>query len=406
MRAFYSYGVALLILLVVAVWMGTGTLVIGGNGPGKGERPVVSLVEKNGGPLTTLVADSGINAEPESEDHVDPALTIAERNDQKGSGTAAAPRSVRIETLTARPMPIEVDLRGRTQPKNMVTVVAQTAGTVTKVSVQKGESVAAGDVLCTLDQGARQAAVTQAQASVDQAQTAYDANQALVKKGVAASNTSLALESALKGARAQLQNAQIELERTEIKTDIAGIVQAPVATVGTTLAMGGPCATVVQLDPMLFASSVPEARIAAAKVGLEATVRTVTGATAEGEVSYVASTADDATRTFPIEISVPNPDGRILGGVTADATVKVGVAPAHLLPQSVLTLDDKGVLGIRTVEDGDKVAFHPVNIVKDTTEGVWVVGLPAKINVITVGQEYVKAGETVDARTAEGELPQ
>jgi multidrug efflux system membrane fusion protein len=276
---------------------------------------------------------------------------------------------------------------------------------VQQVNVQKGQTVAAGDVLCTLDQGSRQAAVSQAQASVDQAQTAYDANQALVKKGLAATNTSLALESALKAAKSQLQNAQLDLDRTQIKTDIAGVVQAPITSVGSTLGMGAPCATVVQLDPMLFTGSVPEARIAAAKVGLTATVRTVTGATAEGKVTYVAASADEATRTFPIEIEIPNPDSKIPGGVTADATVQVGVAPAHLLPQSVLTLNDEGVLGIRTVEDGDKVAFHAVNIVKDTAEGVWVVGLPAKINVITVGQEYVNAGDTVDARTAEGNLP-
>jgi multidrug efflux system membrane fusion protein len=407
MRAFYSYGVALLIVLIVAVWMGTGTLVIGGNGPGKGERPVVSLVEKNGGPLTTLVADSGADhpAAEGAEPAEDPALTIAQRNDQAGNGATAAPRSVRIETLTAQPMPIEVDLRGLTKPESQVTVVAQTAGTVTKVDVEKGQTVKAGDLLCTLDQGSRQAAVTQAQAAVDQAQTAYDSNQALVKKGLAATNTSLALESALKGAKAQLQNAQIELDRTQIKSDIAGVVQAPVASVGSTLAMGGPCATVVQLDPMLFTGSVPEARMAAARIGLKATVKTVTGATAEGKVTYIASTADPATRTFPVEIEIPNPDGKILGGVTADATVEVGVAPAHLLPQSVLTLDDDGVLGIRTVENGNTVAFHPVNIVKDTTDGVWVVGLPTKINVITVGQEYVKSGEIVDARTAEGDLP-
>ena len=65
----------------------------------------------------------------------------------------------------------------------------------------------------------------------------------------------------------------------------------------------------------------------------------------------------------------------------------------------MLPLDDNGVLGIRTVEDGSKVAFHAVNIVKDTREGVWVVGLPETINVITVGQEYVQPGQVVDAKT-------
>lgn len=398
MRAIYSYGVALVIVLVLAVWMATGTLVDGGHGPGNGEKPVVSLIEKNGGPLTDAVDKSGINKGVSSEG-IDPAETIAERNDAGGNGANAKPRSVRIAIVHAQPMPIDVDLRGRTKASAQVSVVAQTAGIVTEVNVQKGQVVKAGDTLCTLDKGARQLAVDQAKAAVDQAQTAYDSNQALVKKGLAAQNTALAAQSALAGAKTALEQAQLELDRATIKTDVAGTVSTPLATVGSMLTVGTPCATVVQLDPMLFVATVPEAKIGYARLGLPADVTTVTGAKASGKVTYIAPTADDATRSFPIEISIPNPDNKIQDGVTASATVNVGTAPAQVLPQSVLTLDDNGVLGIRTVEDGNKVAFHAVTIVKDTREGVWVVGLPETIKVITVGQEYVEPGQVVDAQT-------
>jgi multidrug efflux system membrane fusion protein len=407
MRAIYSYGLALLIVLGIAVWMGSGTLVTGGKGPGNGEKPVVSLVEKNGGPLTSAIEGSGINAKVEqAATSGNPELTIAERNEAGGNGQTPAPRSVRIETISAQPMPITVPLRGRTQARAVVTVVAQTSGVIQSVSVTKGQSVKAGDLLCTLDQGARKAAVDQAQAAVAQAQQAYDSNEALVNKGLAAPNTTLQVEAALQSAKANLESAQLELARTEIRTEVAGVVQDPLATAGSMLAVGAPCATIVQLDPMLFTASVPEAKIGYAKVGLTADVSTITGQKAEGKVTYVAAVADDATRSFPIEIEFPNADGAIRDGVTADATVQVGTAPAHLLPQSALTLDDDGVLGIRTVEDGNKVAFHPVNIVQDTRQGVWVVGLPTRINLITVGQEYVQPGQIVDARTADGAQPQ
>ncbi len=402
MRAIYSYGVALIIVLVLAVWMASGTLVTGGKGPGNGERPIVSLVEEDGGPLTDTVNNLGINEHAEQEAQVDPELTIAERNAEVDGDTAPL-RSVRIDVVTAQNMPIEVPLRGRTKAKSSVSVVAQTAGIVQSVDVKKGQRVEAGDTLCTLDQGARKLAVDQAQAAVDQAQTAYDANLALVKKGIAASNTTLAVEAQLKGAQAQLQSAKLELDRTIIKTDIAGTVSDPMTTVGAMLAMGQPCATVVELDPMLFIASVPEARIQYAKVGLEAEVTTINGEKAEGTVSYIAPTADEATRSFPIEINLPNPDFELRDGVTAEAIVNVGTAPVHVLPQSVLTLDDDGLLGIRTVEDGNKVAFHPVTIIRDTRDGVWVTGLPFKVNVITVGQEFVQPGQIVDAKTADGE---
>jgi multidrug efflux system membrane fusion protein len=144
---------------------------------------------------------------------------------------------------------------------------------------------------------------------------------------------------------------------------------------------------------------VPEKHIGLAKIGLTASIKTVTGQSVEGKVTYIASQADNATRAFPVEIEIPNADFAIKDGVTAEAVVNLGSAPGHLLPQSTLTLDDDGVLGVRTVENG-VVAFHAVTIVSDTRQGVWVTGLPPVTEVITVGQESVTAGQAVKASPA------
>ena len=385
MRAIYSYGVAGLIVIGVGAWLSTGTFVAGGNGPGNGEKPIISLIDKDAETATPEHHGEG----------PDPHLTIAERVAET-SGAGAAAQSVRTVTYEVKPMAIEVPLRGRTQAKTLVSVMPQTSGTVTEVLVKKGQTVAEGDVLCRLDKGDRQAAVAQAEAAVAQAQTAVDANAELRKEGLAPKNSGLALEAALRQAQAALDNANTELARTEVKATLAGVVQDPLASVGSMAGPQAACATIVQLDPMLFKTQVPEARIAYAKVGLPATVKTVTGHSVEGKVSYIASVADAATRSFAAEIEIPNADGEVLDGITAEAIVNVGTAPAHLLPQSVLTLDDEGVLGIRAVEDS-KVAFYPVTIVQDTREGVWVTGLPPTVDVITVGQEFVIPGQTVKA---------
>ena len=151
--------------------------------------------------------------------------------------------------------------------------------------------------------------------------------------------------------RRVVDNATAELGRTKIVAKIDGVVQDPIATVGTILATAVPgadtCATIVQLDPIVFGGAVPESRINYAKVGLAASVTTVTGQTLQGKVSFVSSVADAATRTFPAEIDLPNPGNQVQAGLTATATINVGTAPAQLLPQSVLTLDDNGVMGVR-----------------------------------------------------------
>jgi len=401
MRAFFSYGVAFLIILAAGAWLSTGLLVQGGQGPGKGERHIVELVDGGkDGPVKTALENSGMLSESENHSDIDPHLTIAQRQ-QAAKGSADEARSVRIETFTAKDMPIEVPLRGQTRAKATVTASAETTGIVSAVAVTKGQSVKTGDLLCTLDQGTRQTAVAQAEATLAQAQSAYNSTKTLVEKGSAASNALLGVEASLKGAQAAVDQAKAELERTEIRAKSDGVVQDPLANVGAMLAAGSPCATIVQMNPIVFTINVPEARIGYARLGLPATVSTVTGKTAQGKVSYIASVADAATRSFPIEIEIPNADGSLQAGLTASATVNLGSTSAQLLPQSVLTLDDDGTLGVRAVENS-KVTFYPVTIVSDTREGVLVTGLPAKLDVITVGQEFVQAGQTVNAAKADG----
>jgi multidrug efflux system membrane fusion protein len=391
----YSYGIAGLIVLIAAAWLATGTLVIGGRGPGNGEQQIVGLIEDDGGPITQSLEGSGLLAHPEHDERIRPHLTIAQRVAETSGGEAPA-QSVRTVTYEVQAMPVEVQLRGRTRAKASVSVVPETQGKVDVVHVRKGQSVAAGELLCTLDQGTRQAAVAQAEASVAQARSEFEANAALRERELAPANSGLPLEAALRTAEANLLNAQAELERTEISAPVAGIVQDPLATVGDMLGPQAPCATVVQLDPMLFAGAVPEADIGHAKLGLPATITTVTGTTVEGEVSFIASSADPATRTFAVEVEFDNSDLAVRDGITAQATVDVGTAPAHLLPQSVLTLDNEGALGVRAVSGENEVQFYPVTILQDTREGVHVSGLPATVDVITVGQEFVQAGQRVN----------
>jgi multidrug efflux system membrane fusion protein len=401
MRRFYSYGLALIIIVVIGLWMASGTLIVPGSGPGKGEIPIAQAIQ--GKNAEALEGTRLVKAETPEEQAHDPALSIAERQ-AVTTGAAVPPRSVRIATYTMQAMPVEVTLRGRTKANSQISVVPETSGTLKAVAVEKGQHVDAGDLLCTLDPGTRAAAVTQAEAGLEQAQSAYEANAALRKKGLAAANSGLQLESALKAAQAALDNAKAELARTEIHAKISGVVQEPLADVGSMLGPGAPCATIVQLDPILFAGSVPEARIGYAKIGLKAKVVTVTGHTLEGEVSYISAVADPATRSFAVEITLPNADLAVRDGVTAEATVDVGTAPAHLLPQSVLTLDDDGGIGVRAVVD-EKVVFYPVTILRDTREGIWVAGLPPKVDVITVGQEFVTAGQAVVAGYGPEETP-
>ena len=79
--------------------------------------------------------------------------------------------------------------------------------------------------------------------------------------------------------------------------------------------------------------------------------------------------------------------------------------PAHKLPQTALTLDNDGNLGAR-LNIENRVQFMPVTVLRDEERGVWVAGLPEKVEVIVVGQEFVTDGQLLEVSYAPSELTQ
>ena len=358
-RINWSYVMAIAIAGGVAWWMSQGDIIRGGR------------------------ADT-TNSEPPP----------AERNAQADEERFA----VRVRTFGARDRVDALSVRGRTEADTNVSVRVETSAQIEEVLVQEGAHVKAGDVLCKLDLGARRARVLHAQARLAQARLEYDANSQLVQKGFASQTVVAAMKAELDAAQATLEEAEQEFDHAEVEAPVDGIVQSPIVEVGEVLEPGGVCATLIKPDPMLFVGQVSEREIGKLSIGDNATVATVTGQNVDGTIRYIANAADPETRTFRIEILMPNADQEIRDGLTALAEIPLPSTRAHLISPGVLVLDDAGRLGVRTLADGDKVKFMPVNILADTaSEGVWIAGLPETVTLITVGQDYVVHGEHVRA---------
>jgi multidrug efflux system membrane fusion protein len=162
--------------------------------------------------------------------------------------------------------------------------------------------------------------------------------------------------------------------------------------------VGDECATLVAIDPLLFIGQVSERSIANVTMSAKGIVSFVTGESQEAQISFVSESAEDATRTFRIEATVPNPDGSLRAGVTAVLNLPLEATPAHFVSGSVITLNDDGQVGVRIVDDTSTVRFMPVVIIGEEPNGLWLAGLPETINLITVGQDFVLDGQKVDAQ--------
>ena len=338
--------------------------------------------------FTGLPPKIGGQADPNAE-------TIAQR---EAKLTKAAFR-VRIAELQPSERTKTLNIRGRTQADSIVSVRAETGGTVESRPVIKGQMVKPGDLLCVIDKGVRATQLERAQAILVQAEEDYEANKQLVEKGFATNTKLRGLKALLDAARATLATAEQDMKRTEIRATVAGQVQTPYAEVGDNLAAGNVCVTLMESNPMLFSGQVPERDVASVSTGMDAVVSLVSGEQVKGSIRYISPVADANTRTFNIEVEIPNPDRSLRDGLTATAAIDLAPVEAYKINPSWLTLADDGRIGVRSVGTDNSVKFNPVTIIAIDEKQAWVKGLTPGLKVITLGQNYVAAGEQVEPLT-------
>jgi multidrug efflux system membrane fusion protein len=364
-----------------------------------------------------------------------------------------APQGVRVVARHSQAEVVDtaVILRGQTEAAREVNVMAETSGLVVSDPLRKGAFVEQGQLLCELDPGTRgasldealarleeaearvpgieagvpeaEARLQEALARLDEAEINARAAKALKEDGfstdtrvaataaavrsaeasVSAARAGLEIaKSGLKGAQASIRTAEAavaaarkEIDRLEVRAPFAGLLESDAAELGTLMQPGALCATIIQLDPIKLVAYVPETEVARVELGALAGAELAEGRDVAGQVTFLSRSADPTTRTFRVEITAANPDLKIRDGQTAEIAISTAGVAAHLLPASVLTLNDDGTLGIRSVTSDSTAAFLPVTLLRDTREGVWLAGLPETVDVITLGQEYVESGVRV-----------
>ncbi len=352
---------------------------------------------------------------------------------------AAQPPAIGVVVLqsTAQTVDSAVVLRGQTKANRQVNVQAETSAIVISEPMRKGASVTKGDVLCKLDPGTRQASLAEARARLNEAQSRvpeaqaklaeaeaklaeakvnYNAANKLIEGGhatetrlksteasvraaeasVASATSGLdATQSGIEAAAAAVALAKREIDRLTITAPFDGLLESDAAELGSLLQPGALCATVIQLNPIKLVGYVPETEVNRVELGAMAGAKLASGRQVQGQVVFVSRSADPLTRTFEVEILVENTDRSIRDGQTAEILVRAQGARAHFVPQSSLTLNNEGVLGVRIVDLSDTVRFQPVKVLRDQTDGIWISGPEDVADIIVVGQEFVTKGVRV-----------
>lgn len=305
--------------------------------------------------------------------------------------------AVRIRILQARVKQDALIVNGRTEESRKVTLRAETAGPIIDVPATEGSVVETDDVIARQNVEDRTARLAESTALVKQREIEYRAATELAKKGFRSGTKLAEARAQLDAARAKTKSMRIDISRTTIKAPFRGILETRYVEKGDYVQAGDNIASIVDLDPVLAVGSASERDVGSITIGEQGKVMFIGGNIAEGRIRFIASVADPDTRSFRIELEIPNPDHRIRAGLTGKLTLPLPPVRAHVLSPAVLTLSDDGRIGVRIVDTADIVRFKPISILSQTPEGIWVSGLVDGERLITVGHEYVRAGQKVRA---------
>jgi multidrug efflux system membrane fusion protein len=333
--------------------------------------------------LTVWVLSGAVNGKPES---TGPAPAVS---------TMDEPVSVRVRVSRAESVLRTISASARTEPDRMIELKSETEGRVVTIGAERGAAVSRNQVLVEIDMRDRQARLTEIDALIRQRELEFEAGMRLRDENFISPSEFAAREAALESARASREHILLDIAHTQIAAPFDAIVYDRLVEIGDYLGTGDPVAQLIDLDPLIVVADINERDITAVKTGASGKAILLDGSEVEGQIRYIAPAADESTRSYRVELAIPNPGFTYRVGASARLELGGDTVLAHALSPSSLWLADDGTIGVKIVDDSDRARFVPIEIVDTTAESMLVTGLPPTARVITVGQGYVVDGQAV-----------
>jgi multidrug efflux system membrane fusion protein len=312
------------------------------------------------------------------------------------------PEAPLVEVMLSRATDVtrHVVVQGDVRPFRRASVRAETNGRVSEMLVNLGERVEAAQPIARLTLEGRGSRLREAQAVLRQRQEEYESAASLLEKGFTTQSRFRELETQLESARETVRQMEEELDNTTVTAPFSSVVDSLAVAEGEFVSANADIATLIDNSPLRVEVHVNQTNRAQIPSDGTAQVDFATGETQVGRICFISAAADPQTRTFRVEVRAPNADNLVPSGISAEVKIPTDRRAAHFVSPAIFSLGTDGTLGIKTVSDDHTVAFHPVEVVRAQTNGVWVSGLPQVARIITTGQGFVQEGDSVRASEA------
>ncbi len=306
--------------------------------------------------------------------------------------TAAELPKVRIQQVVSRSVDQTYDFTA-TVEANVVNNIAPAQGTrIEKIYVEVGDLVSAGQKLAQMDR----TAMLQAKTQLENLRVEFNRVDELYKVGGASKSEWDARKTALEVATAAYENL---VTNTQLTSPVSGVVTARNYDSGDMYSAGKPVVVVEQIQPVKLVVNLSETLFSQVKKGMKVrvTIDVYGDEVFNGQVSLIAPTIDPKTRTFAIEITLPNGDRRVRPGMFARATMSFGAKELVVAPdRAVVKQVGSGDYYIYVYDQG-KVSYNKVTVGRRLgTEYEILGGIASGAQVVTSGQSRLRNGSQVE----------
>ena len=305
---------------------------------------------------------------------------------------------IKVETkyFNAEPIDQSINIQGQTIYNRKINVKSETIGNIISINFKRGDRVKKGQPLIEISKENRMELLDSAKELIKLYEIEYSSAKQLIDKGLS-SKSKLGLASYnLAKAKSELKIIELDIQNTNIISPFNGIITEKNIEISDYVTPGNILLTIVNLNPIKVQGYLSEYDINKVQLNTQAIIENSNGIKKIGKITFISPSAEVSTRTFEITIEADNSDLSFKSGITTSIIIEGSELLAQKISPSILTLKDDGTIGVKAIDKNKVVVFYPIQKVKDTVDGMWVSGLPNKINLIISGQEYVTIGQTIE----------
>jgi RND family efflux transporter MFP subunit len=346
----------------------------------------------------------------------DPEASRQDEADKGASKGGDSTSSVRVANAEVRTINRFLEYTGTVEASRQVRMVPEITAKVAKLSVDDGDHVKKGQVLAkfdtrlyTLQKNQAKAAVKMAQTQVETAQKELTRLQPLVESGAASMQqldqltSGVDMAEAGKGqAQAALALASYSVKQSTLKAPFDGIVTNVLINegeyVGPQLATYG-MLTLVDISSVKVKVSVTEKDLPLVQEGMlvEVLSDSYPDQVFAAKVVMISPAADPVSKSFPVEVELPNPGEQLKSGMFVRVRIHVESADDALVvpPQSIIDLKDRKVIYV--VGKDKKAHIKEVTLGIEGLDGVQIVtgDVSAQDSIVIEGNFGLKDGASV-----------